>query len=406
MNNQKLTRNMPKFLTIIMFACLLVSVALFFYLYQTILGDLRGHWPICRYTLEGINPYPLIGQPAAVEAIGTIPPAFSTVPWSCVFGSAFYAGFLPFEWAYTYNFVLHFASLVALMVAIYKTFKDILPKNHMIIALLVPGAHFSFLYSVNYENAGGIICCWLMIAFLIGEKHPYISGILLGFAMMKPQITGIICLVYLLRKQWKQLFTAAAIVIAGWAATCILTSTGPVELLIQTLESGTAAETQYLGLFNNLKYFGVDSTVILLINVAVGGIYTLAVYFWVNKKANLKADSLFAFVPACIASTFWIYKNGTDYMVVAFVALLVCVLYVRNGMSIADYIIAILSIGYLEMSRCAVYLGVVIFEDNLFIRDLFKSGDGLLIAIAGIFVCRLWIKYNGESMFLKAEKEA
>ncbi len=403
MNNKKLAQNMPKLLTVILFACILVCIALFFYLYGSILGDLRGHWPICRYTLEGINPYTLIGQPAAIESIGEIPAAFSTVPWSCVFGSVFYAGFLPFEWSYIYNFVLHFVSLAALMIVIYKSFKNILSKNQLLVALLVPAAHFSFLYSVNYENAGGIICCWLMIAFLIGEKHPYIAGVLLGFAMMKPQIAAVICLIYLFTKQWKPLFTAAAIVIAGWAATCIATSTGPVDLLLQTLSSGTAP-TQYLGLFNNLKYFGVDTTVVLLMNVAVGCIFTLIMFLYLNKKSALNKFSLFAYVPACIASTFWIYKNGTDYMIVAFAVLLLCVMLMNRELSVADNIGAIISLGYLEMSRCAVYLGVVIFEDNQFMRDLFKSADGLLIAIIGIYICRLWIKYDGESMFSKLKK--
>ena len=81
------------------------------------------------------------------------------------------------------------------------------------------------MYSVHYGNAGGIICCLLMIAFLIGEKHPCIAGVLLGFAMMKPQISAIICLVYLFEKKFKTLFVAAGIVVAGWASTCFATST-------------------------------------------------------------------------------------------------------------------------------------------------------------------------------------
>lgn len=402
MKKNTLEKKSPALLIAAMLLCAAACAVIFVILEGYTKGDVRGHWRICRYTLEGLNPYLLIGQPAAIESVGAIPAAFSTVPWSCVFGSAFYAGFLPLEGAYVYVFVMHFVAVAALMLVIYSKYKSALSKNQLAVLLLVPPVHFSFMYSLHFGNAGGIICCMLMIAFIIGKKHPYIAGVLLGFAMMKPQIAAIICLVYLFEKRFKTLFTAAGIVIAGWAATSLAISVNPIDLIKYTLESGTAASTQYLGLLNNLKYFGVDSTLILLMNVAIGCVYTLGLYLYLKKRTRV--DSVFVFVPACIASVFWIYKNGTDYMILAFAAAFFCLLCMSKRLTVADYIASICSIAWLQMSRCAVYLGVTLFDDNLFVRDLFKSADGLVIAIVGIYLCRLWVKYGGEEVIIKLKE--
>lgn len=396
-----LKKNMTVLLIAMLSLCFGVCVILFFILDGYTKTDITGHWRICRYAIEGYNPYLLIGQPAQVESIGKIPEAFSTVPWSCIFGSVFYGGFLPLNVAYVYIFVMHFAALAALLVVFYNSFKDNFSAKHFIVMLLIPVAHFSFMYSTHFGNAGGIISCMLMIAFLIGKNHPYIAGVLLGFSMMKPQLSAIICIVYLLNKQFKVLFTAAGIVLAGWAATCIFTSTNPVELLLQTFSSGTAASTQYLGLLNNLKYFGVDSKIILLINVAIGCIYTVSLYAYLRKKTDISSNSLFLYVPACLASTFWIYKNGTDYMIIAFATIFFCLLCLEKKMTFFEYIVSFVSIGWLEMSRCAVYMGAVLFPDNLFVRDLFKSADGLVIAVIGIVLCMFWVKYDGSSIMKK-----
>lgn len=397
MNNLLSRKYAPNTLIFLLAVCILVCVVLYFYIGGYSAYDVQGHWRICAYTLEGENPYPLIGQAAKIESLGEIPKAFSTVPWSCVFGSAFYAGYMPLQWACVYIFVLHFAVLALTAVVLYWTMQLILSRKQIIALLLLPCAHFSFMYSVHYGNAGGVICCLLMIAFCIGEKRPILAGILVGLGMMKPQITAIVCFALLLNKQWKTLFVAAGIVVTGWAATSLMTSVDPLTLLKQTFSSGTSP-TQYLGLLNNLKYGGVNSTLILLMNVAIGCGYTAGLHLYLKKNG---VASMFVYVPACIASVFWVYKNGTDYLIVTFAAVFFALLCMKKVLRIKEYVASVLCIGILEMSRCAVYLGVMLFEDNLFIRDLFKSAEGLVLAIVGIYLCRLWVRHKGDAVLIE-----
>lgn len=378
--------------------CLVVCIILFIYIGGFSGTDVIGHWRICKYTLEGYNPYSLIGADAPIESVGPISKGFSTVPWSCLFGSAFYGGFLPLNWACVYILSLHFIALALLIAVLYRKFKDTLSRGQLLALLMLPCVHFSFMYSVHFGNAGGVICCLLIVAFCITEKHPIAAGILLGLAMMKPQITAIICLIYLFQKQWKPLAIAAAIVIAGWIATSLITATSPLQLLAQTFSSGTAAPTQYLGLLNNLKYFGVNSTFILLFNMLIGAAYTTFLFFYIKKRNTKTFKSLFIYIPGCIASVFWIFKNGTDYLILTFAAIFFALLMMKKTMSMKDRLGSLLSIGYLEMGRCAVYLGISLFPKNLFVRDLFKSADGLVIGLIGIYLCYLWTKYDADTV--------
>ena len=400
MEQRLTTDKVTKLVLFVLILCIPVCLAVYVYKGGYTGWDIRGHWRICRYALEGLNPYLLIGETPALEAVGEIPAGFSTVPWACVFGSVFYGGFLPFHIARIYTLTLHFAALIAACIVLYKTFQDAAPGKAKWCLVLLPCVHFSFMYSVHYGNAGGIICCLLLIAFCISDRWPMIAGVLLGLAMMKPQIAAIICFAFLLRKQWKALFVAAAIVIGGWAVSAWMTATEPLTLLKQTLEYGTAAPTQYLGLLNNLKYAGVDSTLILLLNMLLGCGYTAGLMIYLKKKCPT-TNSMFAFVPACLASVFWIYKNGTDYLIVTYAAVFFVLLLTGRKMAFWETILSLAAMLFLQMSRCAVYLGMTLAKGNLFVSDLYKSVDGLVIAVIGIYLCHLWAKYNGDALLEK-----
>lgn len=205
------------------------------------------------------------------------------------------------------------------------------------------------------------------------------------------------CLVYLLNRKWKPLFLAAGIDIAGWIATGILTDTGIVTLLKETFSSGTASGEQYLGLLSFLLSFGWEKSLILILNVIIGIGYTLVLWLYLKKSCALEENALILYAPACIASTFWIYKNGTDYLILAFAAAFFVLLGIREQVSKRDFWICVLGTAYLEMSRCAVYLGVVLLEETSWGRNLVKSIDGFILGIVGVILCRLWVKYYGRN---------
>ena len=139
-------KNMPLLLGGMLLLCLVVCIVLFFAFGGYTKADVIGHWRICKYTLEGYNPYLIIDCEAPLESVGRIPKGFSTVPWGCVLGSVFYGGFMPLAWAEIYLFVLHFLALLAVLVVIYRKFKPILTGLRLFSLMLLPAVHFSFTY--------------------------------------------------------------------------------------------------------------------------------------------------------------------------------------------------------------------------------------------------------------------
>lgn len=356
--------------------------------------DLVGHWRICRYTLAGINPYEMIGR---TGPYGEIPPGFSTVPWSCFLGSAFYGGFLPLKHVWIYSISLHLLAAGATSVALCRAAGPLLKNREWFPAALAVFVHFSYAYSLAMGNAGGILCCLLMLSILLAGKRPWLSGLLLALAMVKPQVTAVVCVIYLLNRRWKPLFFAAAIDIAGWAVTCLLTKTDPSTLLLQTFSSGTASDGQYLGLLSALRFLGTDSSLILLMNMALGLAYAVGGWLYLRRHSGLSAGSPALYLPACVASTFWMYKNGTDYSILSFCVFLFLLLVLNTSTDRKDFWLSYLCIAYGMLSRCWVYLGITLF-DSLLLRDLFKSADGLLLALMGLVFCRMWIKYRGDEL--------
>lgn len=378
--------------------CILADAAVCIFLGGYDGWDIKGHWSICAYTLRGYNPYLLIGaEKGPFPDIIGIPENFSTVPWGCLLGSAYYAGFLPLTGACVYNFIMHFVFAFLTVLVIYKTFAEFVgTKRSVVLSALLIVSHFSFMYSVYYGNAGGIICSMLIISIFLAKSNPYISGILLSLTMSKPQIAAIICIIYVFEGRWKAIITAALIDIAAWLAVSLMTDTGIVDLLIQTFSSGTASPVQYLGLFSVIKHMGVEKGIVLMMNVFAGVTYTIGLWYYLKKKSDSAVNQLVFYVPACIASTFWIYKNGTDYMILAFAVIFFAVLFLNNKMSLRDRIVSWICMGYLLMSRCAVYIGIIVSGENQVAIDFVKSLDGLLIAVSGIIFCRMWTKYNSK----------
>lgn len=377
--------------------CIITCTVLYFILGYTAY-DLKGHWRICKYTLLGENPFLLIGKKALTRSVGKIPKGFSTVPWSCVFGGLFYGSFLDLEDAKTYIWLLHFTAYLAVAVVVYRRLRNTYSNKVILLLVLLVGSHFSFMYSLRFGNAGAIICCLIVMSICMLEDHPWIAGIFMGFAMMKPQIAMIVCFAYLLNRKWMPLFVAAAIDISGWICTSIVTHTSPFELLKGTFSKGTVSNLQYLGLLSFLQNYGMNRNVVLLLNIFIGILFTYILWYYLKKRCKVPKDALILYAPSCAASTFWVYKNGTDYLILAFVAAFFVVMIMKNKMEKSDFTWVLLSVVFLEMSRCAVYFGILLGGKSEAARNMIKSIDGFLIAFVTIILCVLWKKYESNKV--------
>ena len=389
MNTLKNKRSMPLYAMLML--CFGICVALIFYLGHST-GDLLGQWKICAYTLNGIDPFALaISGEAPIESIGTIPASFSTVPWACTLGNIFYPGFLSYETAQIYITLLQLGVCIVSVFIVYNHCKHYVENNTILLIALTFLSHFCFVYSWSLGNNGAIISLLVIDAICIVNKHPYIAGVLIAFAMVKPQITAIICIVFLLNKKWKPLIVGAVIDIAGWIATCLITSTPFMKLFSECMTSGTSSGRHYYGVLSPLTFIGIDKTAVLLFNAVLGIAFTVILWYYLKKK-GIK-NNIATYVPACIASVMWTYKNGPDYMMVVLASVLFIYICLDKHINTKDYILSLMCIFALQMSRLAVNVMQTVVT-SYSVRTAVKSAEGLLLMAIGVLFCIMWVKYK------------
>ena len=228
----------------------------------------------------------------------------------------------------------------------------------------------------------------VVCAVLLVDDKPALAGLIMGIALLKPQISAVFCLLWLDVKKIKPLVVAGLFTAAGWTASSLLTHTDPLTLLKEMLGASTASELQYLGLLSPLRFAGVSSTVILAANIIIGSAFAVSLHMWLKKKGLAEKSVFLRYLPAACASCVWIYKNGTDYLmlIVAVFALLELFSLLKNG---KQFFALMVMTAYLQLNRAAVSFVSYAFPENALMRDCVKSADGFLILAVGIGVCAL-----------------
>ncbi|MBQ7596299.1 MAG: DUF2029 domain-containing protein, partial [Clostridia bacterium] len=277
--------------------------------------DFYDQWKFCAITFHKVDPYTQIGAAVpAIPEIGTIREDWGTSPWGLISGNLFYFGFLPFRaarWAYLFVCI---ASLAALAAVLFLKVKKESLFLALAAAVVTICSNFNLL-SVFYENAGMACCSFVIIACQIAEKRPYLSGVLLGFALVKPQVALPVCLVLFLLKRLKPLIVAAGMNIVFFLSACAFTKSGPVKLLTEFLQIDVGGTNQYFGIFNPVcRLFSVSTHTSVYLSM-IFCIALLIPVVLISKKYFSDEMTPFIYFVPCVITTFWSYSGVCDWSI-------------------------------------------------------------------------------------------
>ena len=374
-------------------AVILMCIAALIGVY-VVLGVTQNHGHIGNSYFDFNGSYGIKIQP--VDSQGSNAFSFPNVPWTLLFDKVLFFSFLPKDLAQICFSVMIWAVYIMTALIVYGFMKECIPGDILKLILLLPLAQFSFMYSLWWGNKGGILCLLLIDAIIIIRRHPYIAGFLLALGMTKPQIGGLICLMFLLRGHYKALITGAVIDLAVWFITSLMMNTTMLELLRLCLNASVYRETQYLGVMAMLQYYGISKNAAVIMSVLIGIIYMLMIYVYFRKNIHSsKVLEFMAYIPACIASIVWMYKNGCDFLVLAYPAAFAVIMCMWQEISRKDFFILLVIIAVLMLSRCMVYFGIVIIDKSDFFRDAYKTFESVLLMISGGIFCRMCVKNQG-----------
>ena len=317
--------NTNKLYKLYLTVCVILSVMCAYQAFHKGLSwiDQPIHWRTCAYTIKGMDIYTLRGSSNFLPEIGPIVAGFHSSPWGCLLQTIFYGGFLSYEASRVYFIVANIVVIAAASWTLYRKINMLSPelgKCALLLSLLSPDV-MSALY---FCNAGAMIAAFILMAWLIKDEHEYLSGVLLGFAMVKPQCAVIVCLAFLLMKKFKPVIVAAVIVLSAWLAVSVLTHKGMLELLRLFLLSPNRNEVHITaGIFTLL----LDPMKSLIASMIFG-----IVFMWVLQYLlPQEIPEHFKIYPAFISLTFWCYSNFSDYYVLVILALLCLYLMFLTG---------------------------------------------------------------------------
>lgn len=319
-------------------------------------SDARWRWQECAYVLHGINPFDVIMRVCPPMAdIGDLPSIAGNVPWEFCWGNLFLPAILPFSHSLAIMLAEQVVATIALALLVARLIKNqgicTTPLPALLTALcllLVQPGYFS---SLQLGNQGALICLILASVFFISDRHPFVSGILLGLAMCKPQTALLFFLPLLLRWQWKTILTAGGVTLLGWTASVIATGTEPFEMLRQMGE----VSNQYgnYGLLTGVeKIWHTQPSVLRLSNALLSLIIFAALLIRLYKK-GMQNDMLLIWSLLSVISVVWFYKQPHDYVILLFPMLY---LLEKEHFSLIQLLLIILLLLFPELyhvSRCA-----------------------------------------------------
>lgn len=346
--------------------------------------DLPTQWRICAYTLKGINIYSLRGSSDFLPEIGYIYAGFHASPWGCLLQNIFYGGFLRFEVARYYflaanSFVLALASYVLSAKTSSLKIKDCV----LVTSLL----SLDFFISLHEGNAGGMVCAFLIMAWLLCDEHEYISGVLIAFAMIKPQDALIVCILMLVMKKIKPLVVGAVIDISAWGIVSFLTGKSMFELLNEFLfMPGRTGHPPFAGIFTILtdNFYAAAA-----MSMIAGIIFAVALYMLLSDGM----PEIFKAYPAFMTVTFWCYSHWNDCYVLVLPACLclwlmlqgrrgifwlLCGIWCSSGLVIKSVITRLILFFIGEIRQGEPYIRAYLQAKTLY---------ELVIIIIGIFAC-------------------
>jgi hypothetical protein len=243
------------------------------------------------------------------------------LPWSYVIGNIFTPGFLSVISALWWELILSFFLIIWMGIKTYRvSFKD--EKLSYTVSLLIVFlclAQYGFTPSLAYMNPSLFVVPLLVLSSLYAsDKNWFLTGTLLGLAMLKPQMAALFFIPFLVKGQWKSIITGVMWVVIPLLVASIVYFENPIKLVADYVQ-GTMGEAEattndiYFGFFDPLqRCFGVATSIVNLLQIIVFGIITLFLCYRYRNASNVILFS----IPA-VFSTCWMYTVSTNLPVLA-----------------------------------------------------------------------------------------
>ena len=350
--------------------------------------------------LKGINPLEMRGHNLSEFGVGTTQTQeIGYMPWGYVYNILLTTPFLnpktQIILGYTIMILINLAQTYVLWKLLgNKKFQKL--ERIVILAQIYLG--LPSLIQFKAGNISFITPSLMLIALLLlpNKKYENLQIVLMTLLLIKPQITCLVMLVYLIYRPIKTLISCQIFIGVPWIIQQILTKTDPISLLLSQWGAGT--ENYNSGVTKGflspyIRASLIDDQVAMIITMQL---QIIAVLIWVRyldkiKQTGLKIDEASENIDGVsknIADTviylkcslplilciFWMYVNPIDYTIPFIQLILLMTCYKNLGLQIKiENIIQAVWIHIVTRNRCEFVqyyqtgldtLAIGIYSDN------------------------------------------
>lgn len=341
------------FVVCIAFALVSLIVSAFLIVHNGINGvDAFYYWVNSAYSARGYNLEWVKESGFVIDSIGKMQ-GVGVLPYGRLLNNLLFPGFLSYEAAYFYNWILILFITGLLTINIYKWIKEnqFLKTDVQCIIVAVCMVVIPWLWPgyLRAGNIGGLIALMAILAAFYIDKNENVAAILIAFSLIKPQIGGIFLIAVFLKKNYRLILKILSVLAFSEAVHMIYTYVmnkargiyWPLSLnsLISIFEgyAGKNAEAErgetwylYYGLFNLLKEIGVPVLIVLFLSMITGVVFLLVLLNYLKNNKDMYNDYVIVFAIAALASLFWFYKSECDNIVII-ICNLIILLYIKSS---------------------------------------------------------------------------
>jgi hypothetical protein len=159
------------------------------------------------------------------------------------------------------------------------------------------------------------------LAFVLRKEHPVAAGLVLGLAFVKPTITAPFLVLFLADRRYRVLLVMTGVAVASVALSVVLTGTGPLMLVRQSLEGAARFAKAPYAIWQLLRAWGTGAGVALAVNAAVFLIPFAVVVWRAATRGTLETSWLALAALSGVVARLFTYHNSIDNVVLTFLVL-------------------------------------------------------------------------------------
>jgi len=275
--------------------------------------DLHSRWIEARYIFRGENPY-LIGAGKVDPAVGP-PSAVDYPPWT-------YISALPLLWpswpaVRIWYAACNVAALLFIGWCLLGRGLDRSSLEGRLLLLFSITAISALGTTLGNGNFGVIVIALLFGAWVANDAgYAITTGLLLGLAMLKPNMAAPFLLVPLVQGKFRTLLVAAAYLVFASLIVWVLTRTDPLEMLVQMFHAAKKFTSVDQGPLNAALRLGLPYEYAVPVT-AVFFACLFSVPIWLRRNG----ETLLLFAFAGVMARLWTYNSNYSNMLVGFLLL-------------------------------------------------------------------------------------